>query len=94
MAQIPTPPSTPALDALPDHATLTLELDSLLERYLYLLDQHQTLHAQLSKQFSSVRLLLALLIPLMLIQPLGVLLPRPSKLRSAWTSTLWARLLR
>lgn len=45
-----------------DPAFLTQILDDLLERYLGLLHQHQTLQQELSQNLSSVRL--ALLIPL------------------------------
>jgi hypothetical protein len=64
MAQIPTPPSSREVSAEPvperprkvtteDHVK---SLDILLERYLYLLDQHQTLRADLAEQLSSVNL--------------------------------------
>lgn len=40
----------------PESSSKLLEsLDSLLEQYLQLLHRHQTLHAQLGKQLSSVR---------------------------------------
>ncbi|PYH98758.1 hypothetical protein BO71DRAFT_22747 [Aspergillus ellipticus CBS 707.79] len=64
MAQIPTPPASrsasPAADAEPKQppvadssADLLQSLDSLLERYLHLLDQHQKLQAELGSQLSS-----------------------------------------
>lgn len=63
MAQIPTPPSSRDVSAEPvlEKPRKTTEdqmklLDTLLERYLYLLDQHQTLQADLGKQLSSVNL--------------------------------------
>lgn len=45
-----------------DPSSLTQSLDHLLERYLALLHQHQTLQQELSQTLSSVRL--SLLIPL------------------------------
>lgn len=63
MAQIPTPPlSRQASEErqiedqkkTKDQDQILL-LDSLLERYLHLLDRHQTLQAELGKQLSSVR---------------------------------------
>ena len=48
---LPTAPSNPS-DSL---SSLTQTLDDLLERYLILLHQYQTLQAQLSQTLSSVR---------------------------------------
>lgn len=64
MAQIPTPPlSRQASEErqIEDQKKTSqdqdqvLLLDSLLERYLHLLDRHQTLQAEIGKQLSSVR---------------------------------------
>lgn len=65
MPQIPTPPASrhasesPELDqknSLPvdSSAELLQSLDTLLERYLGLLDRHQKLQSELAKQLSSV----------------------------------------
>lgn len=63
MAQIPTPPASRQTSESPEiqketdvdtSAELLQTLDSLLERYLYLLDLHQRLQADLAKQLSSV----------------------------------------
>ncbi|KKZ60594.1 hypothetical protein EMCG_04772 [[Emmonsia] crescens] len=61
MGHLPTPPTTPALRAdsselpSPDksRAELSQELDSVLERYLFLLDQQQRLHEDIGREFSS-----------------------------------------
>jgi coiled-coil domain-containing protein 115 len=41
-------------EAIGTTTSLLRDLDRLLERYLHLLDRHQTLQAELGKQFSSV----------------------------------------
>ena len=66
MAQIPTPPASrpgseaPEVQQKETHgvdtsAGLLQTLDTLLERYLHLLDRHQKLQADLAKRLSSVR---------------------------------------
>ncbi|OAX84093.1 hypothetical protein ACJ72_01529 [Emergomyces africanus] len=61
MGQLPTPPATPALRADlsglasldKSHAELSKELDSVLERYLHLLDRQQRLQDEIGREFSS-----------------------------------------
>lgn len=73
MSQIPTPPQSRGASIEPnepndeksDRTTTMLDgkvqlLDSLLARYLHLLDTHQKLQESLGKQFSTVSISLAL----------------------------------
>ena len=58
MAQVPTPPESRQTSASPElqhRGEGAVDVDRLLERYLGLLDWHQTLQADLAKQLSSVR---------------------------------------
>lgn len=63
MAQIPTPPASRQPSESPEvqlkgegaAGVVEVEVDSLLERYLGLLDRHQKLQAELAKQLSAVR---------------------------------------
>jgi coiled-coil domain-containing protein 115 len=62
MSPFPTPPSSREVSGASEEIEksasstkhLVQSLDSLLERYLHLLDRHQTLQANLGKQLSSV----------------------------------------
>lgn len=61
MAQVPTPPASRQTSESPEvqhkgegQAAAGVDVDSLLERYLGLLDRHQKLQADLAKQLSSV----------------------------------------
>lgn len=63
MDQLPTPPATPADGAGSSEVSsptekslveLSQELDSVLERYLNLLDQQQRLQQEIGREFSSV----------------------------------------
>lgn len=55
MAQVPTPPRSRQASASPESQfNASTDLDSLLERYLALLDRHQSLQTDLAKQLSSV----------------------------------------
>ncbi|OJD16874.1 hypothetical protein AJ78_02971 [Emergomyces pasteurianus Ep9510] len=61
MEQLPTPPATPAVRADSSgltspgksYAELSKELDSVLERYLHLLDRQQRLQDEIGREFSS-----------------------------------------
>jgi hypothetical protein len=62
MAQLPTPPISRQASQerhIQDQEKASQDpirlLDSLLERYLNLLDRHQTLQVEIGKQLSSVR---------------------------------------
>ena len=68
MAQVPTPPASRHSSEAPEvqqketqevdtSAALLQTLDTLLERYLHLLDRHQKLQEDLAKRLSSVRFL-------------------------------------
>ncbi|KAG5293879.1 hypothetical protein I7I50_04439 [Histoplasma capsulatum G186AR] len=68
MDQLPTPPATPADGAASSELSsptekslveLSQELDSVLERYLHLLDQQQRLQQEIGREFSSGFLSLA-----------------------------------
>lgn len=58
MSQIPTPPvsrhASEVPDVLQEKSPVVDSLDTLLERYLGLLDRHQKLQAELAKRLSSV----------------------------------------
>ncbi len=47
-------PSPQAVSSLNSQEELVSTLDTLLERYLHLLDQHQTLQQELAERFSAV----------------------------------------
>ncbi|PGH10583.1 hypothetical protein AJ79_05406 [Helicocarpus griseus UAMH5409] len=71
MAHLPTPPATPAPEAskeqsspVKSYAELSQELDSVLERYLSLLDRQQLLQEEIGRQVSSVRAPLEAIWPL------------------------------
>ena len=55
---LPTPPATPGAPSPkpvePSRPDLNRQLDELLERYLYLLDEQQKLHGELGKHMSAV----------------------------------------
>ncbi|ODH28073.1 hypothetical protein ACO22_04011 [Paracoccidioides brasiliensis] len=61
MVHLPTPPATPALEGDPEelssqdtsYVELSRKLDSVLEHYLFLLDQQQLLHEEIGRQFSA-----------------------------------------
>jgi hypothetical protein len=58
MAQLATPPASRQPSEAPDldpATDLVRSLDTLLERYLELLDKHQKLQGELASRFSSVR---------------------------------------
>ncbi|KKA17086.1 hypothetical protein T310_9263 [Rasamsonia emersonii CBS 393.64] len=102
MAQIPTPPlSRQASEErqIEDQKKTSqdqdqvLLLDSLLERYLHLLDRHQTLQAEIGKQLSSVRydFILYLLTPVGLA---GLLFAHSCELLLSSRAEIWRGLLR
>ncbi|EEP75643.1 predicted protein [Uncinocarpus reesii 1704] len=50
---LPSPPASPARSTTPEQSDTIQAIDDLLERYLYLLDEHQRLHQELGNHLSA-----------------------------------------